>query len=325
MSKLSRLGRVAWDYTLGRATAKPSTASFWYLQAPARVHSSETFDQYLRSANPYPLYLFDQTVKLAYPSVNADGVVTLHYGPPVGDQENPEAAFQYALGLADQGLNDPESMKKFIACATHYRDRQAADGTFPYLFDWFESRAPWASALAQARGASVMLRAYLATGDESFKMSAIDAVRLFDLPVADGGFLATFAQTGSPYFEEYPKSPTCVMNGFLSTTFGLWELSHWLKDEKASSLFQTACDSLEQMLPFYSNGWWTLYDLRETRLPNVQSPFYHTMVIEYMKVLCQLDHRPAFKQILADCQAMDTATNRLRATWAKLKFKVAVR
>ena len=326
MSKTRRLAKLAWDYTLGRKGARPSTASFWYLQAPARVDSPATLEAYLNSAEPWPIYLFDQTVKLSYPSVNGAGVVTLHYGGPVGDQENPEAAFQYALGLADKGRSDEAAKEMFLACARHYRDLQTADGSFPYLFDWFESKAPWSSALAQARGASVMLRAFMATGDAAYRDSALLAVGKFGVPVEEGGFLASFPPTGSPYFEEYPKAPTCVMNGFLSTTFGLWELGHWLGDENSKRLFTFACDSLEQMLPHFSTGWWTLYDLRGAPgQPNVQSPFYHEMVVEYMKVLGQLDPRPAFQRTLAEWQAMDTPKNRLRATWAKIVFKVAVR
>ncbi len=323
---VGRVIRVGWDYTLGRFLGKPSTARFWYLQAPAQVYDEASFADYLGSGEPYPKYLFDQTVKLAYPSVKEPGVPVLHYGAPTGDQENPEAAFQYALGLGESGRGGGEALERFLQVAGYWRERQSANGLFPYMFDWHESKAPWASALAQARGASVMLRAWMGSGDERFLDSARGSVEMFEVPLEEGGFGAVHPVTGTPYFEEYPKAPTAVMNGFLSTVFGLWELGHWADDARAKRLFATACDSLERVLPVYTTDWWTLYDLRESQgRRNVQSPFYHSMVTEYMKVLCQLDGREAFASVLGRWTAMDTFGARARAAWEKAVFKVVAR
>lgn len=319
---------LVYRYTLGRGGKTPSTANFWYRQARARVFSAETLKDYFRRSEPYPLYLFDQTVKLGYPSVRNDGVVILHYGPPIGDQENPEAAFQYALGAADRFLVTGETRwrDEFLGCAAYYRMHQMEDGGFPYRFDYGACRAPWSSALAQARGVSVMLRAWMLTRDASFLECGRRAISRFDVSVEDGGFLAVFEPTDSPYYEEYPEMRSVVLNGFLSTVFGLYELSVWAKDERAGRLLAVACDSLEAMLPEFESSGWTLYDRRagETR-PNPHSPFYHEMVVEYLRVLAAIDSRLAFQNILRRWAAMDTPWNRVRALWAKLLFKVSVR
>lgn len=326
--RFKRLAGLVYSYTLGRKSAQPSTADFWYRQAFSRVRTAKDFETYLRSADPYPLYLFDQTVKLGYPSVDEKGVVSLHYGEPIGDQHNPEAGFQYALGLSDKFLltKNDEWRQKFLDCTDFFAGIQDADGGFPYFFDYAECKSPWTSALAQARGASVMVRAWMLTGRDDYLNRASQAVSKFDLPVENGGYLASFEPTGSPYFEEYPEMRSTVINGFLSTVFGLFELSHWGKDERARNLLEMAYDSLESMLPAFEEGGWTVYDRRpgESRA-NPHSAFYHEMMVEYLRVLAVIEPRESFKAIRDRWAAMSTPWNRAKATYRKLLFKVAVR
>ncbi|MDI9636799.1 D-glucuronyl C5-epimerase family protein [Kamptonema cortianum] len=332
--KLGRLTRILSDYTVGRGGRRPSTASFWYLQAPARPHIVQARTAGLSGEHPhspYDHYLFDQQVKLRYPSIRADGIPILHYHDPVGDQVNPEAAFQYGLGLADRFLEtrDTADREAFLAIARYFKNIQTSEGDFPYEFAWYESKPPWASALAQARGVSIMLRAHRLAPDEGFLDSATKAISKFDIPVEKGGFLAEFSVNGKAlchYFEEYPGSPTAVINGFMSTIFGLWELATWESNERAQELLNLALDSLEVMLPHYEVDWWTLYDRTQVgNLKNIQSPFYHDMVIEYMKIISEIDKRECFRTALERWQAWNTPVGRLRATFAKLRFKVAHR
>lgn len=327
MSALSRVARIVRTYTVGRLGGAPSTAAFWYNAAPPRVIDAASLTAYRADADPYPLYLFDHRGKLSYPTVDADGVAFLNYDPPIGRQLNPEAAFQYLLGVADAvRTTRPELKDTFLRGATRLLDLQTPEGDWPYQFDWFESKAPWFSALAQSRGVSVMLRAGRLSGDDRFIESAHRAVSRFEVPLADGGYLHTFESTGIPYFEEYPLSPSAVMNGFLATVFGLWELTELTGAESARRKLNLALDSLEQMLPAYDCGWWTLYDRRGyPEHPNVQSVFYHRMVVDYMRVLVTLDDRPAFRDLRQRWEGYNTGPARLKATLAKLKFKVTHR
>ncbi|MCB0826016.1 MAG: hypothetical protein KDC26_07485 [Armatimonadetes bacterium] len=325
MSKLNRLLSIIKTYTYGRKGDKPSTASFWYMRAPATIFTPHHLEIWRKFDGPYPPYLFDHRSKLDYPSVREDGVALLNYDDPIGTQVNPEAAFQYALGLADAYLNQKrqELRTQFLSCCNYFLSVQDERGNFPYEFDWYESKAPWYSALAQSRGVSVMLRAWKMTGDEKYLRSARLAVSQFMTPIEDGGYLATFGPESCTYFEEYPHSPSAVMNGFLATAFGLFELNELAPDEPSQVLFDLSIESLKKMLPHYTLDWWTLYDLRgQPDKNNVQSPFYHDMVIQYITVLAIIAPCPEFERICEIWKDQYTISNKLRATLGKIVFKV---
>ena len=168
-----------------------------------------------------------------------------------------------------------------------------------------------------------MLRAWKMTGDEKYLRSARLAVSQFMTPIEDGGYLATFGPESCTYFEEYPHSPSAVMNGFLATAFGLFELNELAPDEPSQVLFDLSIESLKKMLPHYTLDWWTLYDLRgQPDKNNVQSPFYHDMVIQYITVLAIIAPCPEFERICEIWKDQYTISNKLRATLGKIVFKV---
>ncbi len=281
MRKLTRLLR---NYVTRREDGASSSAAFWYLPEPPRVHDGESLRAYEASAAPSPLYLMDYSAKLRYTVTDSEGLIALNYGRPIGLQRNPEAAFQYALACHDAGDH-----AAFFRYATAFRNAPDARGRWSYSFDWYRSRAPWYSALAQSRGASVMLRAWLLSGDTSYRQAAHAAVALFDTPIEQGGFQAVHPKAGVPYVEEYPSQPTGVLNGFLASLFGLWEMGRWLGDSVSCDRFNRYLASAERMLPHYTTRWWTLYDLDpDWRFDNVHSPRYHRLATDYLRVLAAL-------------------------------------
>lgn len=328
MSFVGRIWRLVEAHAISRITGRVSTASFWYLPEPPAVFDEDTLARYLRSEGGSPHYLMDYRAKLAYGETNGEGIVELCYPHPICRRVNPEAAFQYALALHDAYFrgNDARFRDRFLHYARWFCERQDPAGGWPYDFDWFESKAPWHSALAQSRGASVMLRAWRLTGERHFLERADAAVALFDRPVDSGGFLAQFCPANVPYFEEYPAHPTAVLNGFIASLFGLWELSHWGRSKRARSLWALAFPSLEHMLPHYTLEWWTLYDL-DPRSPvsNVNSPRYHILCTDYLKVLAVLTGNQAIRKHLALWLSQDTRVNRARAALYKTVRKVVYR
>lgn len=324
---VKRLGRITYNYTLGRLSSAPSTANFWYRQAPPRVVDQESLQKYLDQTSLWPEYLFDHRNKLSYPSFNSQGIVVLNYDG-IGPQVNPEAAFQFALGLADQILieNASKNTSQFLSICDYFMKEQTPEGDFPYHFDWGANKAPWSSALAQSRGASVLLRAWMASGEDEYLKSALLAISRFEVPIDEGGYLNIFGQELCPYFEEYPQDPSVVINGFMATFFGLYELACWTNESRPKELLAMAKSSLAKMLPHFDAGWWSLYDLHGTeKLPNLCSPFYHEMMINYLRVICTITPDESFNQILDTWQRQNTPVNRLRALVGKTKFKVAVR
>ena len=215
------------------------------------------------------------------------------------------------------------SRERFLHYASVFMREQDSEGRWAYQFDWDRHPAPWYSALAQSRGASVMLRAFLVTGDARFESAARKAVALFDRPISDGGFVASHPRAGVPYLEEYPAHPTGVLNGFLASLFGLFELREWLRDDRAAELFARYRASADAMLPFYTTSWWTLYDLDpESPVANVHSPRYHRLATDYLRVLSVISPSPAMAAMRDRWIAMAGPVAALRATGIKAYKKL---
>lgn len=278
------------NYVIARWLNKPSTASFWYLPEPPTIATKTDLLHY-QSSSTAPRYLIDYRQKLQYSLENKAGIIVLPYQKPIGARVNPEAAFQYALGLHDHYCvsQNPVYLNQFWRYAEYFVSTQSAEGLWAYDFDWFGSTAPWYSALAQARGASVMLRAWMRNHDAIYLTAAKKALANFMRPIAEGGFLHSFTLKSCSYFEEYPKTPTGVINGFMASLLSIWEMKYWLCEAWLEDLWVMGIQSLETMLPYYSTGWWSLYDLdSQTPILNVNSPRYHLLEMNYLKVLSLL-------------------------------------
>lgn len=285
------------NYLLARWQNRPSTAYFWYLPEPPTIHTDLDLEHY-QQANTSPLYLIDYREKLKYPLSNEDGIIVLPYGNTIGHQVNPEAAFQYALGLHDQYIHsgNPFHLEQFWHYADYFQKKQSPDGRWAYAFDWYGSQAPWYSALAQSRGAAVMLRAWLLKQDQKYLDAATNALSGFATSTAAGGFLHTFEPSQTAYFEEYPQTPTGVINGFMASLISIWEVGYWTQIDWLKNLWSQGIQSLDAMLPFYSTGWWSLYDLDDkTPIANVNSPRYHLLEMNYLQVLGILSQSPVIQ------------------------------
>jgi len=319
MNYLTRFVKLIDNYIIARWQNRPSTALFWYLPEPANIQTHADLSHYQNKTTDSPFYLMNYRQKLNYSLVNDAGIIVLPYDQPIGEQVNPEAAFQYALGL-----HDSNHKEKFFHYANYFLKMQSGEGDWSYHFDWFAAKAPWSSALAQARGASVMLRAWLLSKNDQYRNAALNALKKFTVPIQEGGFLHWFAAGNCHYFEEYPAIPTGVINGFMSSLMNIWELQYWTKEKNCLELWQQGIDSLEKMLPFYSIGWWSLYD-RDEKSPvaNVNSPRYHFLEIQYLKVLSILSGSDKIKKEYLNRQAQyNNLFFRKRALLQKLVRKI---
>lgn len=327
---LRRARHLANNYGWSRLTGKPSLRGFWYTPDKPAVFDQPSLEAY-RSAW-HPPYLIDYRPKLAYSLVNSEGIVVLPYDDPIGNQVNPEAAFQYALGLHDEHLATGEAARihQFIHYADYFADRQTPAGDWRYGFDWYGSRAGWTSALAQSRGASVMLRAARITRDDSYLARSRLALARFETPVSAGGYLATMEVGGRTvqYLEEYPQEPTAVLNGFIAGLFALFEVGLWLDDEGSTRQFSARLDDLEAILPLYSHGDWSLYSLDQRRgWLNYDSPHYHALTTNYLAVIAAIDPvlSGRFQAALTTWREQQTTLNVVRYALAKMIYKLAVR
>lgn len=168
----------------------------------------------------------------------------------------------------------------------------------------FQTLEPgWYSAMGQGQAISVLARAYFHSGgDERYLNAAVLALKPFRVPSWQGGVLATFMNKFR-WYEEYPTKPASfVLNGFIYSLLGLYDLMIMApppQAKEAELLFEEGMVSLKNMLMFYDMGSSTAYDLRHITLgiaPNLARWDYHVTHINQLLLLSTLDNEPIFQQ-----------------------------
>lgn len=136
---------------------------------------------------------------------------------------------------------------------------------------------PWAASMVQGWAAALFMRAYQLDGDERFAAAARRTTGLFFVPVEEGGIL-DHLPNGLPCYEKYPFRGEVrhVLNGFMSSLFGLHDLARSSGDPVARELFETGVATMsdERTLRAYDNGYSTLYDLGGSRRATPSGVFY---------------------------------------------------
>jgi hypothetical protein len=138
---------------------------------------------------------------------------------------NPTSLCQYALSLYDTYLQTKsEELKalflKQIGFLLEESETTETEFRMPYRYDFFDMvKGPWLSALAQAQAGSVLLRAFVLTGDISYLEQARKAFRVIN---AKNGL--DIMLNGYRWAEEYPtEKPSCVINGLAWVIISLLE------------------------------------------------------------------------------------------------------
>lgn len=163
---------------------------------------------------------------------------------------------------------------------------------FPYAFPHTHLSTPWISALGQGRILSVLARAYKLSGDERYLSVARKAMKPFEVAVSEGGVQARFPDGGIA-FEEYPgREPNIVLNGFITSLVGLYDLGETGQEDQASKLFMQGILSLESNIHRYDLNYWSAYDLTGY----IASANYHLYHIMQFWALYEMTGRETFKR-----------------------------
>ncbi|XP_039747289.1 D-glucuronyl C5-epimerase [Pararge aegeria] len=159
-------------------------------------------------------------------------------------------------------------------------------------------RPGWHSAMSQGHAISVLSRAFYRSGDAGYLRAAQRALYLLDVPSHAGGVKAMWMDKYL-WYEEYPtKPPLFVLNGFIYTLLGLYDL-HVIEGENSISLAKKMFDdgmvSLKALLPLFDTGSGSFYDLRHFTLgvsPNIARWDYHATHVNQLYLLSGLDPDP---------------------------------
>ena len=140
-----------------------------------------------------------------------------------------------------------------------------------------EHELGWPSSMVQGWMLSIFMRAHQLVPDAGWLDAARLALRIFDVDVAKGG-LRHEPEPGWVVFEMYPIAGQCrqVLNGFLSSLFGLHEMARAAQDANALRLFEQGLATLlhPEFLPSYDTGHISLYDLASPRTATPSCVFY---------------------------------------------------
>lgn len=198
------------------------------------------------------------------------------------------AIFQYGLGAYDLYLQtgDDKYHKKFLQAVDWTVKKQEACGAWDN-FSYFYPDHPH-GAMAQGEGTSLLIRAYVDSGDELFLKRAKFAIDFMLTSVEDGG--TTLYESSDTILLEYPHRKA-VFNGWIFAWWGLYDYVSITKDEgRYKTVLDNSLQTLVRMLPSFSNSYWSIYDLEK----RIASPFYHNLHVAQMQAMYQLTGEKLF-------------------------------
>lgn len=205
------------------------------------------------------------------------------------EQTNPVTVIQLALGALQ--LRDPDQLP-LVAGVVEWLERSADDrGLLPYRFPMahtFPLEAPWCSSMAQGEAASLLVRAAPVLGRlELFEL----ADRLVEPLLETELGLIVLTEDG-PVLQEYPtEPPSHVLNGWITSLFGLYDIAQARRDDTATmrravTAFDAGTETLAARLHLYRTPLgWSFYDLYPHPLANTASVAYHRLHVAQLRAL----------------------------------------
>jgi len=207
-------------------------------------------------------------------------------------------------------LSNEEHLRMFFHGANWFMRNQDKSGGWPSLvvFNKDQKKYPkaaelspgWYGAMCQGQAISVLVRAFLNSGKQEYLDAAERAVGVFNITSLEGGVKAVFMEK-HVWYEEYPTNPsTFILNGFMYSLLGLFDLKTVKKDSVAKQLYESGLESLQALLPFYDSGSGTFYDLRHFTMktaPKGARWDYHSTHVNQLLTLFSVErHIKLFKE-----------------------------
>lgn len=251
-------------------------------------------------------YYLDFSSKANYPGLFSKEGIPLYSYRGLPHIEHPIVIAQYALGLYEilfsSNFKDKILITKFLKIAQWFEMNNVCvkGGKGWYIktkYPEYNLNSPWISAMAQGEAISVLSRASILTKNYTFEQLANEAIRPFELEVKDGGLINYF--NSIPIYEEFPtpKKTMAVLNGFLFSLFGIYDLYLLNENKKAKNLFVKGIDSLKKILPYFDLGNWSRYYLFDYPNKYYSSFTYHILVVEQLKAMFYLTGDKYFWEI----------------------------
>jgi hypothetical protein len=185
-----------------------------------------------------------------------------------------------------------------------------------YYFTFDGGSPPWVSGLAQGTGLQAIARSAVKLGRQDEVFPAVRAgLKLFE-QAAPGGVRVTGA-SGTEY-AQYSFAPRLtILNGFLQSLVGLWDVADVTGDPRAAALFEAGDRTARKIVPGFDTGAWSLYSRGSSSYESNLS--YHVLLRDFLTSLCDRTATPVyctteqrFTGYLTTPPALELATTRLR-------------
>ena len=152
----------------------------------------------------------------------------------------------------------------------------------------------WVSAMYQGQAISLFLRAYQLYGIDRYLTVAEKTFEYFKYDYSEGG-VKRIDENGFIWFEEYPSAkPSLVLNGYIYTMFGIYDLYRVTQNEQAKQLFDECVNTLENNLHKYDVWYWSVYDQLKQEL--VSYYYQKNVHIPLMEIMYRLTNKGIFKK-----------------------------
>jgi hypothetical protein len=237
--------------------------------------------------------------------LDSAGIPVVYYGPKIGLRHNPVTTAEYGLwrlgrwGTTFSGA-DLAAARKQANWLVATQDRRSGKWFYTFPYPSYQLASHWSSALAQGLAMSFLTRMWRTTHDTAYLQRAVTAVRPLERPLRGGGLADSLR--GHLWFEEYPSHPpTHVLNGFMFTLLGLYDVHHWIPASPAGRLFRDGVESLAFALPLFDAGSGRqYYDLRQLvgRRAKVASGPYLPLDVQLLRALNSVAPHPVFRRYI---------------------------
>jgi hypothetical protein len=264
-----------------------------------------------------PLLSYGQRVEFA------GSQLVWEYYPGQGIELQPLGSFGRADGMYTAGPSQYPQFRALLGELIPLAATRRGALAWEYYFSFGGGTPPWTSAMSQGAAIEALTRAYKAFGDRSYLATADRALRILTKPPPVGVTLPT---TLGNWYLLYSFAPGAkVLNGFLWTLIGLYDLARLDGNPLATRLFAAGDAEARAAMPSYDTGAWSLYQ------PGEESTLeYHQLVTGFLQDLCQRTGAVAycsaalrFTAYLTTPPALELLSTSARAGTTSLRFSLS--
>jgi hypothetical protein len=247
----------------------------------------------MRAARLYPLFLTLERNREWWSSgpllapgqrVTFEGSeLVWQYVPGQGLQLHPLANFgklnAYAKGSRRNNARNAVLLDELLSIAVP----RGGGLAWEYYFDFDGGRPPWVSSLAQGTGLQAIARSAKKLGRMPELLPRIQAgLTLFEQAPPTGVRVDT--ANGAHYLQYSFWPGLRILNGFVQSLVGLYDVARITGDPRAAQLFADGDSAARVEVPQFDTGAWSLYS--RDAITRESDLHYHTLLRDFLTSLC---------------------------------------